>query len=116
MKKIFATILTIAVIMLASCSNEKGEIPKKDFSPDECESVSYTLDIAPFVAANCAGCHSSSFTGYDLTTYTGVKAKADNGSFRNRVLVVKDMPGYCVISENDKKKIDCWLSNGAQNN
>lgn len=116
MKKIFITSVVTLILAITGCTSEKGEIPKPDFSPDDCESVSYASDIAPFIAANCIGCHNASFTGNDLTTYSGVKAKADNGSFRNRVLEIKDMPGYCVISESDRKKIDCWLSNGAKNN
>jgi hypothetical protein len=116
MKKIFILTIVAIIAAVSGCTNEKGEIPKPDLSQDECAGVSYRNDIVPFIAVNCAGCHSHAFTGYDLTSYSGVKAKADNGSFRNRVLIVKDMPGYCVISESDRKKIDCWLSNGAQDN
>ena len=116
MKKTAAAIFILITISFASCTSEKGDIPKPKLDPDECASVSYTNDIAPFIAANCAGCHNSGFAGNDLTAYSGLKQKADNGSFRNRVLIIKDMPGYCVISASDKKKIECWLSNGAPNN
>lgn len=106
----------ILMLGIASCTSDKGEAPKPIVALTPCELVSYNTDISPIMATNCIGCHSSSFTGYDLTNYTGVKQKVDNGSLRLRVLETRDMPGYCVLPADDLQKIECWINNGAPNN
>lgn len=111
--KIVST-FSFIVIAVVGCTYEKGEVPVPVQSLTPCEQVSYTQHIAPVIAANCVGCHNSSFA--DLSTYAGVKAKVDNGSFRQRVLVIKDMPGYCNLPDSVMQNIQCWLDNGAPNN
>jgi len=76
-------------------------------------------NIKPIINANCtsSSCHGAGSSNGDYTTYAGLKAKADNGSLDERVLQKKDMPKSApALSLDDRKKIKCWLLNGAPNN
>ena len=81
--------------------------------------LTFLQDIQPIIARNCASpaCHVSNGSGNGVfETYEGIKEKVDNGSFRNRTIVIKDMPPSASLSSCDIKKLESWLNNGAQNN
>jgi hypothetical protein len=81
--------------------------------------VTYTSTIAPLVQANCAvpGCHVPGGTGPgDFTSYIGVKAKVDNGSFRAVTIVNKSMPPSGPLSNCEQQQLSTWLDTGAPNN
>lgn len=83
----------------------------------DCSTVTYSGIISQIISGNCisAGCHGASSTNGDFTGYPGLKASADNGSLRDRVVSKKDMPPG-GLSSATIKKIECWLDNGAPNN
>jgi mono/diheme cytochrome c family protein len=116
MKKLLLVIPALG--FLGSCTYDKGAIPVK--ATDECDStVSYATDIAPIMTDYCISCHTAGGSGTgDFTTYTELKQKADNGSLKNRVLDLKDMPqpGSPMISDDQRKKIGCWIKQGAPDN
>ena len=116
MKKKIVSAISFIVISIVGCTYDKGETAKPKTALTGCDAVTYTKDVAPLVSAKCVSCHNSGFPGYDLSTYAGLKQKADNGTLRNRVLVIKDMPVYCPLTADDAQKIDCWLSKGAPDN
>ena len=79
----------------------------------------YNANIKPIITANCTfigGCHAAGSAYGDLSTHAGLKAKVDNGSLNTRVLVDKNMPPSGALSLDDRKKIKCWINNGAPNN
>jgi hypothetical protein len=109
----------LSVLFLSSCTSDKSQ-PEIKLELGECDSldVKYTNKIAPLIANNCStpGCHDNgSFNGV-FTDYNGVKEKVDNGSFRNRVLVLKNMPPSNALTALELKEIECWLNAGAPNN
>jgi hypothetical protein len=93
---------------------------KDDYKNLDCSTISsgYNASIKPIINANClgGGCHNTGSSNGDLTTYAGLKTKADNGSLNRRVLEDKDMPTTGPLSLDDRKKIKCWLEGGALNN
>ncbi len=94
---------------------------KKDEYKDlDCSTISssFAANIKPIIDANCtsSGCHNAGSTNGDFTIYNGIKGKANNGSLEKRVLVKKDMPASGALSLDDRKKIKCWIDNGAPNN
>jgi hypothetical protein len=109
-------LLMLVIAGISSCTYDKGEVPEPAVPINSCDLVSFSNDIYPLISANCIGCHNASFTANDLSNYAGVKAKVDNGSFRLRVLVIRDMPGYCTLPDSSIQQIECWLSSGAKNN
>ena len=116
-KKIFSLFIFIFTLF-ASCTSEKGEIPEPIMaSPCDTVTVTYSAHIKTIVQNNCInpGCHGSGYASGDLRDYTGLKAKVDNNSLSNRVLVVKDMPSF-GLSTSDLLKIKCWIEAGAPNN
>lgn len=115
MKKVI--ILFAVLLIWASCTYKKGEVPFKD---TECDStISYSSQIAPLITTYCIGCHSAGGPGSgDFSTYAGLKLKADNGTLKNRIVDIKDMPqaGSPPLSEDERKLINCWIKQGALNN
>ena len=119
-------IVTIFVIafsfFLTQCVKEKGAAPKENGSNcDTTNNISFTGAVDSIVNLKCAvtGCHVSGGTGVgDFTTYAGLKAKVDDGTFRNRVLITKDMPSTSsgiVLSDCDLKILQAWFNKGAPN-
>lgn len=92
----------------------------KDLSNIDCGSIpaTYATDVKPIITANCStsGCHGAGSHNGDFTTYAGLKTVADNGQLDNRVNVARDMPPSSQLSLDDRKKIKCWINNGALNN
>jgi len=109
--KLFFLVFLLALTWL-SCD--------KDLDKVDCTNVpaSYNDHIKPLVTTNCAlpGCHAAGSSNGDYTTYAGLKAVADNGKLEDRVIHDRDMPPGQPLSLDDRKKIKCWLNNGAPNN
>lgn len=101
---------------LTSCKKDKAEpviISVCDTLP-----ASYGAQISAIILNSCAvaGCHVAGGSGLgDFTTYTGVKAKADNGSLKLRAADLKDMPPfpYDSLTALQVQQILCWISKGA---
>lgn len=108
----------VLVLSLSSCYYDKEDLL---YGNDDCtvNSVSYSVDIEPIINTSCAisGCHVQGGSGNGIfDSYAGVKAKVDNGSFRQRVIVERDMPPTAPLSNCQIKYIEQWLNEGAPNN
>jgi len=117
MKNIILTTLGL-IFMLSSCYKDNEEYL---YGEVECDTtaVSFSEDIFPIIQNNCTvtGCHVAggnapgTFENFDQ-----VKAKVDDGSFRDRVIVQGDMPPSGSLSDCQKNYITKWLDDGAPNN
>lgn len=91
------------------------------YPTNSCDSTTATWskDIQTIVTNNCdnSGCHdaSTAAAGIDLTTYTGVKRIADDGSFLN-VIETGLMPQGSKLDKCTIGKLRNWINNGALNN
>lgn len=112
--KIFC-LLIVGFGIMTACKKKNDDLNNLD-----CSKISsgYASNIKPIIDGNClsSGCHNGGSTHGDFTTYAGVKAKVDNGSFDNRVIQQKNMPLGGSLSIDQLKKIKCWLNSGAPNN
>lgn len=115
MKKILT--LVIALVIAYSCDNKIGLPPAaapvtQNTAPSACDTIKFSTHIQTIINNyNCKNCHS------DYTTYAGTKLKVDDGTFKNRFLVLKNMPqGGPQISAADLATVQCWLDKGAPNN
>jgi len=112
-------LLIVIAVSFFSCVKDIGPLPVPK-SVTFCDSLNmkWSTDIQPIIQANCAisGCHSAGAYIGDFTAYAGVKAKADNGSLNNRVIIQKNMPPSGPLPDSLIQKIDCWIQKGAQNN
>jgi hypothetical protein len=99
-----------------SCKKNRNE----DLNNLDCSKISsgYSANIKPIIDGNClsSGCHNTGSVNGDFTTYSGLKAKADNGTLDNRVIQNKSMPPSGSLSMDNLKKIKCWLNSGSPNN
>ena len=114
-KTVLASVLIIFIFsFLENCK-------KDDLKNLDCSKVSatYSGSIKPLVTSQCAtsnGCHGVGSSRGDYTTYSGLKAAADNGSLENKTINDKSMPPSGALSLDDRKKIKCWLNNSSPNN
>jgi hypothetical protein len=111
MKKIFALLLLVSGLALINSCKKKNEYKNMDCASN----LSYTSSIRPIIDANCtsSGCHGSRSANGDYTTYDGLLIRVKNGSLSEKVLYNKDMPKGNPLSLDDRKKIKCWIDNGA---
>lgn len=85
-------------------------------------SVTYSGSVRPIIELNCAvaGCHvPGGDAPGDYTSYTGVKARVDDGSLLPSINQSPDavaMPPYGMLSECDIAKITEWVQQGAPQN
>ncbi|MDI9341080.1 MAG: hypothetical protein QM534_10975 [Sediminibacterium sp.] len=113
----------LVVLVIFSCTNKKGKMVPSSSNPtssgtNSCDTITYAKHIAPIMSSSCNSCHSSGNPLGDMTTYSGVKLKVDDGSFKQKVLVDKTMPKSPVspLSQKQLEMIQCWLDKGAPNN
>ncbi len=115
-KKLLIT--SVILLFMASCTFEKREIPQQGFKCDSLVRLNPVIDS--IIVKNCSttpGCHIPGGTGNgDFTTYSGLKAKVDNGSLLNRVVILKNMPVSPPLSDADINRIHCWIIQGGLNN
>ncbi len=96
------------------------------------EFVSYSLDVAPLLAANCLLCHSagSPSGGLDLSSYAGILAGGNNGEaivawdasqgeLPRRIQATGTfelMPPTGALADEEIELILSWIEDGALNN
>ena len=112
-KKVIVSVLAIALVAIlpyACITHKKATL--------DCSTIEskYTSDILPIIRDNCYKCHGAGSNKGDFTTYAGIKNMVDNGELENEVLKKQEMPPSGPLPEEQRKKIRCWLNNGAPNN
>ena|ERR1700746_3520921 len=120
MKK-FSVLLIVVFFVVFACDNKKGLLPPKitvSAHDPYCDTITYSKNVVPITNATCATphCHNAGSVNGDFTIYAGIKAKIDNGTFNNRVFVVKDMPSTGPLTADQFKILQCWFNGGAPNN
>jgi hypothetical protein len=111
--KISAVMILALIILSPFACKTTQKKPTLDCSTI---SASYSKDIAPIVSNNCMPCHNAGSPHGDFTFYDGINVAAKNGLLEKHVLIQKDMPPKGPLPEEARKKIRCWLNNGALNN
>ncbi len=77
--------------------------------------LTYNGSIKNILEQNCNSCHNNPEKKKgDFRNYAGIKAKIDNGTFKDRVIVKKDMPpsGRNPMSAEDYDSLKQWLEAG----
>jgi hypothetical protein len=126
MKKM--TIIAGLAVVFAGCYNDKYDklYPAPTATTCDTTTISYATDIMPILNTYCntsSGCHgASSTTGYDFTTYMGIRGVANTEILINDI---KGTPtgGRSAMPKNMAKMPDCninkitrWVNQGAINN
>lgn len=108
--------LCVALIV-SSCYKDNEEYLYGAVNCDT-TAVSFSTDIFPIIQSSCStvGCHVAGGSGSGtFENYDQVKAKVDDGKFKNRVIVLKDMPPS-PLTDCQILHITKWLNDGAPNN
>ena len=101
-----------------------GENLECDPTLSACDSteVSFSNDIQPIIASHCQGCHSGATPsgGIDLSSYSGVKSVADNGTL---IGAISWEQGFEQMPQGGDQLPDCeiaivkgWIDEGALDN
>jgi len=134
MKKTTVTLVTIVCTLLLvsiSCVKKVGKLPPEETTSGSttsttsaattpsvnCDTITYTKHIKPIIDGNCISCHQTGLeNGFtNLESYTLVKAKAQEGRIKARV--IDGEPSYMPQDKGKLPKaqldlISCWLNNG----
>ena len=119
MKKFLVMSSVIVLAFIGSCSKDKTEDPTTNTCTYDAAQLKYNGFIKDIINTRCANnvaCHGTpqqQNAGGAYATYADVKAKVDNGSFANRVFVLKDMPQGSSLPECELKKLQDWVNAGA---
>jgi hypothetical protein len=110
-----------SMLMLSSCYYDNEEELYEYYNQQNvCDTtaVSFANDIMPMIQGNCVtGCHVAGGSGNGIfENYAEVKAKVDNGSMNNRVVVARDMPPSGALTSCQILQMQAWILNGAPNN
>ena len=106
-------VLMISVTLIIGGGNHRMLVQYNSISEKEEKIITFEKDIKPIMNTNCGGvfCHHGKPSTW--TNYEFVKRSIDNGTFRERVIVKKDMPKRKPLSIVDYNLINDWLKNGA---
>lgn len=113
--------LLFGIGLLSSCYYDNEEELYEYYNQqNQCDTtaVSFVDDIMPMIQGNCiTGCHVAGGTGNGIfENYAEVKAKVDNGSMMQRVVVAQDMPPSSTLTPCQISQMQAWILNGAPNN
>ena len=102
-------VLCLLFMGLFSCSRDKIE------PEGECtEIVTYVDDVKSIIDQTCAtaGCHLNQAAPGDFSTYEGMSTYLESGNFKNRVVVIQNMPpnGSVDLTEEQLNVITCWAN------
>ena len=115
----YKTIIYITIaLLLSSCYKDNEEYLYGEIDCDT-TAVSFNKDIFPIIQINCTvtGCHKAGGTAPGtFENYNQIKAKVDDGDFKNRVLISQDMPPGVPLTDCQISHITKWLDDGAPNN
>ncbi len=127
MKSAFAIFFSLFLLFVLSCTKDKREKPIEPAPVDttkvvvsDCDStkVLYCNSVKSIINTRCAvsGCHVSGGSGIgNMSTYNGLKAKVDDGSFTLRVFTYGDMPPSTSsqLTATDTITLRQWLNSSA---
>lgn len=119
MKKILLYVTAVGCLVWQSgCYYDKEE---ELYPISQCDTTNVTWNngIRDLIQLECStsGCHVGGGLGNGVfDSYAAVKAKYDNGSLRERVLVQKNMPPDEPLSDCQLSRMEAWINNGAPEN
>ncbi len=128
MRSLVFLIVTLVVVLFASCGNET-ETPKKNNTNNNtpvelCDTLDATYDsnVAAILKANCTDCHSgiSPAASIDLTNYNNAKFYAQKPQFAGAVNHQQGfVPMPYELPKLEQETLDvlnCWITNGFPEN
>lgn len=106
-KSLLMALLSVFLFQACTYDNEEDLYPEEP----ECDlsNVTYSGTVAPILADNCNGCHSSGSPSAGVITdnYDDLKVIVDNGRFWG---AINHDQGYSAMPQNLPKLPDCELS------
>lgn len=117
MNKISVLAALAFLSFISSCTKDKAEDP--DPCAYDASMLRYNGLIKDIINTRCAvdgACHGTpqgQNAGGEYTSYALIKAKVDNGSFKNRVLDLRDMPQGSALSDCEYRIMKDWYNAGA---
>lgn len=116
MNRFLIVICTAVLLTACKYDNEESLYEANTCTTDE---VTFSVHIAPIIQNSCAttDCHKAGGVAPgDFSSYEGLSASLNSGSFVNRVLVQKNMPPNGSLSDCEYDQIQAWVDAGSLNN
>ena len=115
---LYALLLSLS---FASCKKDEADKPEP---PDVCTQITatWTADVKNIIETKCAisNCHvAGNPVGAPVfADYNSIKAKVDDGTFENRVLLNRNMPPVTQppLDSATLDNLQCWFNAGALEN
>jgi len=112
------SVAAITAISIPSCTKDKApEIVTTDIT----DTISFNEKISPLIDLNCAtsGCHDAgtATSGYDLSTYEGIRDNANMMLNAMRGQGAVQMPyNLPPLADSSIAQFEAWIVQGKQNN
>ena len=105
-------VILISISFFSGCERNNLEVELNDCARE----INYFTTLAPLFETRCAisGCHVYQSPTGDFNRYEEIKIRVDNGKFKLLVLDLKSMPPDGGLSEEELRKIECWMEQGAK--
>jgi hypothetical protein len=118
MKKYLLITAILAVVSAVSCKKESGGNNTDGNVQVNCNTVTFSGNIAPLIASRCAtaGCHDASSTNGPGPLINYASIFASRVSIQSSVNTNRMPQGGPALSAEDKARIKCWIDAGAPNN
>lgn len=115
MRSSLTLLLAAAMLCMGGCYYDKSDElygPQCDVSD-----AGFNSKIKPILDANCGGgsCHGAGGDNGELVSYDQINAIVQDGSFRDQVIVTRNMPDGGSLSSCELDLITKWLDAGAPN-
>lgn len=104
--------ITVGSMFNYSCTTDEAD----EATTGDCGTENYTYNdnVAAVITAKCASCHSPGGQSPALSTYAEVEASLQR--VKARAVIDKTMPPSSPLSDEEIKKISCWIDNGNPEN
>jgi len=120
MNKLYvATICIMSFLLSVACTS----VNKEELTTGDCEFTvsTYTANVQPILQNNCISCHSGPAPsgGFSMSVFQEIKNRAESGrlsdaiNHRDNLKMPYNLP---KLSDCDIKKIDAWITAGANEN
>jgi hypothetical protein len=109
-----SVVLFTGLLVFSSCYYDVEETLYPGFC--NTQQVTYEGVIKPLVELRCnaPACHVPGGDGEgDFSTYAGLKAKVDDGSVEEQVIVLGEMPPSGGLSSCEMDQLQIWINDGA---
>lgn len=107
----------LSIILVFSCTNDNEE-ELLGISNCDLGEIHFSEDVLPIIQNNCAipTCHTSGSQSPDLSNYSSLTNNAQKIKIRINNGTMPPSTSGKMLTQEEKRKINCWIEEGTPNN